>query len=161
MMRRYLPTLIAAGLALPALAQPAPTQPAPLPAATAAEITALSERAAREIKPGQPLVALPILSFGTYRAVLEYRQAGAPPAIHKTQAEIFHVVAGAGQLVTGGTLDGARDVDAANQSGTAIAGGSSRRVAAGDMLVIPAGVAHWFPSVEGRLVLISLKAPMP
>ncbi len=132
----------------------------PLPAATAAELTALTERAAREIKPGQALLALPVLSFGPYRAVLEYRQASAPPAVHKTQAEIFQVVAGAGQLVTGGRLDGLRAVDAANESGTGISGGSSRRVAAGDMLVVPAGMPHWFPSVEGRLVLISLKVPM-
>jgi mannose-6-phosphate isomerase-like protein (cupin superfamily) len=136
-------------------------EPAPLPAATAAEITALTEKAAATIKPGQPLVALPLLGFGPHRAVLEYRQAGAPAAVHTTQAEIFHVVSGAGQMVTGGTLDASRAVDAANQSGSGISGGSSRRVAAGDMIVVPSGVAHWIPSVEGRLVLISVKVPMP
>ena len=134
---------------------------APLPAATAAEIAALADKAAATIKPGQPLLALPLLGFGPHRAVLEYRQAGAPAAVHKTQAEIFHVVSGAGQLVTGGTLDAGRAVDATNESGTGISGGNSRRVAAGDMIVVPAGAPHWIPSVEGRLVLISVKVPMP
>ena len=138
-------------------ASPAPT----LPAATAAEINALTQKAAATIKPGQPLVALPILGFGSYSAVLEYRQAGAPAAVHKNRAEIFHVVDGAGQMVTGGTLDASRAADPVNKSGSGISGGSSRRVAAGDMVVVPAGVAHWIPSVEGRLVLISVKVPMP
>lgn len=130
-----------------------------LPAASAADIATLTEKAAATITPGQPLVALPILTFGNSRAMLEYRQAGAPASLHKDQAEIFHVVAGVGQMVTGGTLDGARAVDAANDSGTGISGGTSRRLAAGDMVVVPAGVAHWIPSVEGRLVLISTKVP--
>ena len=150
-----------AALAIVLLAGHVSAQPAPLPAATQAEIAALTGKAAASIRPDQPLLALPILGFGSYRATLEYRQAGAPPAVHANQAEVFHVVSGAGQLVTGGVLDGLRQVDAANQSGTGISGGSGRRVAAGDMLVVPAGVPHWFPSVEGRLVLISLKVPMP
>lgn len=150
--------LLAATLIVPPLA--AQTAPSEI-ATSAAQIAALSERAAREIKPGQPLVALPVMGVGPWRAMLEYRQAGAPASLHKTQIEIFHVVSGAGQLVTGGTLDSPRDVDAANQSATGITGGTSRRVAAGDMLVVPAGVPHWIPSVEGKLVLISLKVPAP
>ena len=131
------------------LAAPVAAQDAALPAATAAEIAALTQKAAATIKPGQPLVALPILGFGPYRAVLEYRQAGAPAAVHVDQAEIFHVVEGKGQMVTGGALEG-----------SGIKGGNSRQLAKGDMVVVPAGVAHWIPSVEGRLVLISTKVPM-
>jgi mannose-6-phosphate isomerase-like protein (cupin superfamily) len=154
-MRTPMIALLGALLAAPLAAQTA------LPAATAAEIAALADKAAATIKPGQPLLAQPLLGFGTYRAVLEYRQAGAPAAVHKTLAEVFQVVSGAGQLVTGGTLDGAKAVDASNDSGTGISGGSSRRLAPGDMVVVPAGVPHWIPSVEGRLVLISLKVQMP
>lgn len=157
MSMRVLAVLLATMIAGTAMA----AEPAPLPAATAAEIAALADKAAATIKPGQPLLALPLLGFGPHRAVLEYRQGGAPAAVHKTQAEIFHVVSGAGQLVTGGTLDGPRAVDATNESGSGISGGNSRRVAAGDMIVVPSGVPHWIPSVEGRLVLISVKVPMP
>ncbi|MFZ4380986.1 MAG: cupin domain-containing protein [Sandarakinorhabdus sp.] len=155
MTTRLLAMLAATLIAAPLSAQPAATT------ASAAEIAALTERAAREIKPGQPLLALPVMGVGPWRAMLEYRQAGAPASLHKTQIEIFQVVSGAGQFVTGGTLEGTRDVDAANQSGTGIAGGSSRRVATGDIMAVPAGVPHWIPSVEGRLVLISLKVPTP
>ena len=157
MTTRLLAALAATLIAAPLSAQPA--APATATTASAAEIAALSERAAREIKPGQPLVALPVMGVGPWRAMLEYRQAGAPASLHKTQIEIFQVVSGAGQFVTGGTLEGTRDVDAANQSGTGIAGGTSRRVATGDIMAVPAGTAHWIPSVEGRLVLISLKVP--
>ena len=159
MTTRLLAALAATLIAAPLSAQPA--APATATTASAAEIAALSERAAREIKPGQPLVALPVMGVGPWRAMLEYRQAGAPASLHKTQIEIFQVVSGAGQFVTGGTLEGTRDVDAANQSGTGIAGGTSRRVATGDIMAVPAGVPHWIPSVEGRLVLISLKVPTP
>lgn len=159
-MRRHLIALL---IALPTTPLAAQAPPAALPAATSADIAALAEKLAASIKPGQALLAQPLLGFGPYRAVMEYRQAGAPAAVHYTQAEIFQVVAGAGQLVTGGTLDGPRTANApsATETASGISGGSSRRLAVGDMVVVPAGVPHWIPSVEGRLVLISTKVPMP
>jgi quercetin dioxygenase-like cupin family protein len=69
------------------------------------------------------------------------------------------MIEGAGTLVTGGTLvnpqrrkDAAEVVTQVNgpgTSGTKIEGGVSRRIKAGDMVIIPAGTPHWWSEIEG------------
>lgn len=41
--------------------------------------------------------------------------------------------------------------DGPGESGTAIQGGTSQRVKAGDIVVIPAGTPHWFSAIEGSI----------
>jgi mannose-6-phosphate isomerase-like protein (cupin superfamily) len=79
-------------------------------------------------------------------------------ASHDKVSEVYHVLEGAGTLVTGGTLvspqrrEGASEVvtqiNGPGYSGTSIAGGVRRRIAKGDIVIIPAGTPHWFPEVE-------------
>ena len=42
-------------------------------------------------------------------------------------------------------------------SGTAIEGGVSRRIKAGDVVVIPAGVPHWFSRIEGSITYVVVR----
>ena len=82
-------------------------------------------------------------------------------ASHDKVSEVYHVLEGAGLLVTGGTLinpqrrAGASEVvtqiNGPGFSGTAIEGGVRRRIAKGDIVIIPAGTPHWFPEVEEDL----------
>jgi mannose-6-phosphate isomerase-like protein (cupin superfamily) len=82
-------------------------------------------------------------------------------AVHFKVTEIYHVIDGAGTLVTGGTMvnaknrppdsDAVKFEDGPGASGTAIQGGVSRRIKAGDIVVIPAGVPHWFSEIEGSI----------
>jgi quercetin dioxygenase-like cupin family protein len=46
-----------------------------------------------------------------------------------------------------------------NLSGTAIEGGTSRRVAKGDFVMVPENTPHWFTGIEGTLVLMSVHVP--
>ncbi len=79
-------------------------------------------------------------------------------ASHDKVSEVYHVLEGSGTLVTGGTLvnpqrreSGAEVVTQINGpgvSGTAIEGGVSRRIAKGDVVIIPAGTPHWFPEIQ-------------
>lgn len=79
-------------------------------------------------------------------------------ASHDLVSEVYHVLEGAGTLVTGGTLiaqerraDSASNVVTINGpgfSGKGIEGGVSRRIAKGDVVIIPAGTPHWFPEVQ-------------
>ena len=79
-------------------------------------------------------------------------------ASHDKVSEVYHVLEGAGTLVTGGTLvnpqrrEGTAEVvtqiNGPGYSGTSIAGGVRRRIAKGDIVIIPAGTPHWFPEVE-------------
>ena len=84
------------------------------------------------------------------------RPASAPGGAiqHANQTEIYRVVEGSGTLVTGGELIDSQPLDpegnvvtqltGPSSYGSGIRGGETRQVVAGDMVIIPAGVAHGF-----------------
>jgi mannose-6-phosphate isomerase-like protein (cupin superfamily) len=74
---------------------------------------------------------------------------------HQTSVtEIYYMLEGAGTLVTDGSLTEERSTGTSpntgrpNFGGTAIAGGVSRRVVPGDVIVIPGNVPHWWSELE-------------
>jgi mannose-6-phosphate isomerase-like protein (cupin superfamily) len=126
-----------------------------------ADVTAMIDRAKRERKPDQAIFVQPILQLAPYTANLEYRVAGvmANASAHEAAAELFYVIDGAGTLVTGGTLRDEKRTNPTNRMGTAIDGGTERRIAKGDYIVVPEGTPHWFIKIDGTLVMMSLHLP--
>jgi mannose-6-phosphate isomerase-like protein (cupin superfamily) len=92
-----------------------------------------------------------------------HRPAGARggSAAHDLVTEVYHVLEGAGTLVTGGRMLGAQrreagagvvvEINGPGYSGSAIEGGVSRRIERGDVVIIPAGTPHWWTEVEEAL----------
>jgi mannose-6-phosphate isomerase-like protein (cupin superfamily) len=88
-------------------------------------------------------------------------------AVHFKVTEIYHVMEGAGTLVTGGTMVNAkmrpadalsvRLEDGPGASGTSIQGGVTRKIKAGDVVVIPAGVPHWFSEIDGSITYVVMR----
>ncbi|HEX9723795.1 MAG TPA: hypothetical protein VGC53_05890 [Vicinamibacteria bacterium] len=88
-------------------------------------------------------------------------------ASHDTVTEVYHVLEGAGTLVTGGALVAPerRDEKASTVvtingpgiSGKGIEGGVRRRIAKGDVVIIPAGTPHWFPEVQEDITYIVVR----
>lgn len=79
---------------------------------------------------------------------------------------VVRILDGAGKFVTGGKLIDpkrmpAADPDAAvigpGQRGKSILGGESRRVSAGDMVIIPAGVPHGFSEIETPITYLVIR----
>lgn len=80
---------------------------------------------------------------------------------HEKLTEVYYVLQGAGTLVTGGTQIDASAIDPSSatyreltgpsHTGSGIERGVSRRIQPGDVVIIPAGVAHWFSEVEGTI----------
>ncbi len=62
--------------------------------------------------------------------------------MHETEAELFYVIDGSGVVVLGGKLTGEKRTNAHNLSGDAIEGGESRKVAKGDVFIVPQGEPH-------------------
>lgn len=118
-----------------------------------------------------PLPNIRVVNAGGYNvAVGAIHRKQTPPgvaAVHFKVTEIYHVTDGAGTLVTGGTMIDAkmRPADAISvkledgpgASGSGIQGGVSRRVKAGDVVVIPAGVPHWFSQIEGSITYVVVR----
>jgi mannose-6-phosphate isomerase-like protein (cupin superfamily) len=124
------------------------------------EIIALIDKAKADRKGEAPLVAEPILLLAPYRAMLEYRPATAPAALHEKDAELMVVLEGAGNIVTGGKLVDEKRVNADNLSGTSIADGNSQTVVKGDMLIVPANTPHQvIPAGQAPIVLMTLHVP--
>jgi mannose-6-phosphate isomerase-like protein (cupin superfamily) len=142
--------------------QPASQAPAPPRLfAGSADVTAMIAKAKAERKPDQPNFIQPILQLAPFNANLEYRVGGvnAPASVHEREAEMFYVVDGSGTLVTGGTLHEEKRTNADNLTGSAIDGGTPRRVAKGDWVMVPEKTAHWFTQIDGTLVLMSIHLP--
>jgi mannose-6-phosphate isomerase-like protein (cupin superfamily) len=129
--------------------------------AGSADVTAMIAKAKRERKPDQPNFIQPIVQLAPYSANLEYRVAAvsAPASVHEREAEMFYVVEGAGTLVTGGTLRDEKRTNAENLTGSGIDGGTPRRVAKGDWVMVPEKTPHWFTEIAGALVLMSIHLP--
>jgi mannose-6-phosphate isomerase-like protein (cupin superfamily) len=161
-MRVVMIGLAVAFVACPLSAQaPAPPAQTMKLVASSADVAALMAKAKSERKEGQPLVSQPLLQFAPYAANLEYRASVGPAAIHQTEAEMFYVVDGAATMVTGGKLVDEKRTNAANLSGTGIEGGTSRRIAKGDFIVVPENTAHWFSAIDGSITLMSLHLTRP
>ena len=149
-------SLIAA-MTLPSAAQSAPD--ATKLFTSSADVQALIAKAKAERKEGQPMVSEPILKLAPYNVDLEYRAGVRPPSIHEHEAEILYVIEGSGTFVMGGKLVNEVRTDPANPTGTSIEGGTTRSVAKGDFILVPQGTPHWFNTVHGTLVTMSLHVP--
>ena len=126
---------------------------------SAADVQALIAKAKSDRKGEQPIVAERILQLAPYNANLEYRAAVGPASVHETEAEMFYVIDGSATMVTGGKLTGETRTNPANLSGKGIEGGESRSIAKGDFIIVPEGTPHWFSSINGVLVLMSVHVP--
>ena len=128
---------------------------------SAADVQAMIEKAKNERKSDQPNFIQPILQAAPYNVNLEYRVQGIDtnPNIHDVEAEIVYVVDGAGVLTIGGKLRDERRTNDKNRTGSKLEGGTPRRIAKGDYVMIPENTAHSFTQVEGRLVIMSVHIP--
>jgi mannose-6-phosphate isomerase-like protein (cupin superfamily) len=151
--------LLAASIAL---ALPAQAQERQVPTklfASASEVEAALAKSRAEHKPGNNVTVL--ASVGPYPAQLEYRIPGSPPSasVHKAQAEFIYIIAGGCTLITGGTLVDPKD-NGANMGGTGIAGGTPRKVAKGDYIMVPPNTPHQYSDIQGELAMVTLHMPM-
>jgi mannose-6-phosphate isomerase-like protein (cupin superfamily) len=138
-------------------AVPVVAQTAPADVASAAEIRA--KVAAMAARMGKSTFAYePLVKDGATVAALEYWKAPGKPAVHPDEAEYALVIEGSGTLVSGGTMADAKESRPGLVEGSRIDGGTTRRLGAGDVILVPAGVPHWF-GIDGKLVLLGMKLP--
>jgi len=83
---------------------------------------------------------------------------------HQTNVtEVYYMLKGAGVLVTGGTLrkplkSHPSEMGAwTDVTSDTIEGGASRRIAKGDVVIIPGGVPHMWASLEGDITYLIVR----
>jgi mannose-6-phosphate isomerase-like protein (cupin superfamily) len=76
--------------------------------------------------------------------------------VHPFSTEIYYIIEGTGSLVTGGTLvlPLAPSADPDVVRSRTIKDGVTRKVATGDVIVVPPGTAHWFSAIDGTITYL-------
>lgn len=155
--------ILSSALAAAALlvAAPAAAQTAADPTAFAAakDVQVQIKAMLAEMKPGQGFAWKPLVRDGSNNAAIEIWKKPGKPAVHPDQAEYAIVLEGAGTLVSGGTMPDREMRNPTLVEGSRIDGGTTRTLAPGDVILVPAGVPHWFGITGERLVLLGIKLP--
>jgi len=151
---------IALLLVTAAMPSPAAAQAASEPVvAGRAEIQAQTQAMLAEMKPDQGFMWRPVLRDGKTVAAIEIWKKPGRPAVHPTEAEYAIVLEGSGTLISGGTLNDAKTSNPGLVEGSRIENGATRSLGPGDVILIPAGVPHWFGITGERLILLGVKLP--
>ena len=94
---------------------------------------------------------------GNYMVHVSRREAPGMAEIHTKDADIVYVLDGTATLITGGTAVEAKTTAPDELRGAAITGGDTRELKKGDVVIIPAGVPHWFKEVTNPFLYYVVK----
>jgi mannose-6-phosphate isomerase-like protein (cupin superfamily) len=125
--------------------------PAPSTFLSDAEVWATLKETA---KTASDMHTAPVKNTDHYRINVVQRTKPQGAIAHPGFIEVHHIIEGSGTLIVGGTI--VRAPGAAAGSAT-IDGGVSRRVAKGDVVLVPAGAPHWYKDLEGTLTYLEVR----
>jgi unsaturated rhamnogalacturonyl hydrolase len=77
--------------------------------------------------------------------------------LHEKETDVFYIVEGSATFVTGGKMVDPKTTGPGEVRGSAIEGGEARTLSKDDVIVIPAGVPHWFKDVQGTFLYFVVK----
>jgi glc operon protein GlcG len=101
----------------------------------------------------------PIVETADYKVHASRRTGPGQAEVHERDTDVIRVTSGSAVLVTGGRVVDPQTTAAGEIRGTAIDGGDARSLQAGDVVVVPHGVPHWFREVPGPLTYYVVKVP--
>jgi uncharacterized protein GlcG (DUF336 family) len=102
----------------------------------------------------------PLVETAGYKIHASRRAGPGMGELHERDTDVIYVVDGGATLVTGGTLVDGRTTARDEIRGTAIAGGESRQLVKGDVIVVPYGTPHWFKEVKAPFLYYVVKVTM-
>jgi hypothetical protein len=77
--------------------------------------------------------------------------------VHTLDTDLIHVLEGSAVFVTGGSVVSPKRTAEDEIRGESIAGGETRVLAKGDVIIVPAGTPHWFQDVRGPVLYYTVK----
>jgi mannose-6-phosphate isomerase-like protein (cupin superfamily) len=114
------------------------------------------DKVAAALAKGGPLVTAPdLLVSGSHRD-----KAG-QVEVHDKETDVIYVVDGDATFVTGGTMIGGKATKPGQSLGTDIKGGDTHHLSKGDVIVVPAGIPHWFKEVPHSVSYYVVKVLKP
>ena len=113
-----------------------------------------AENVAKSFAEGAVLFAEPSVNYMIHTS---RRTAAGMAEVHTQDTDLIHVLEGSATFVTGGTVVAPRNIAADEIRGSAIDGGETRMLAPGDVIIVPAGMPHWFKAVRGPVLYYTVK----
>jgi mannose-6-phosphate isomerase-like protein (cupin superfamily) len=89
-------------------------------------------------------------SYANYTFNVAHREGSGEAEYHATQADVFVVQSGEATLIVGGELVDGKTTAPNEMRAASILGGTERKLAAGDVVTIPAKVAHQLKLDAGK-----------
>lgn len=102
-----------------------------------------------------------LVDAGNYMVHASHRDGPGQAEVHSEDTDIIYVLCGTAEFVTGGRVDEAGEVGPGEIRGRAITGGEARKLAPGDVMIVPNGVPHWFRSIDGPFDYYVVKVRRP
>jgi mannose-6-phosphate isomerase-like protein (cupin superfamily) len=90
-----------------------------------------------------------------------HRDAPGGAEVHEKGTDILYLVEGEATLVTGGTMVNAKPTAPGELRGTEIRDGREQHLVKGDLILIPAGVPHWFKEITRSTSYLTVKVLKP
>ncbi len=90
-----------------------------------------------------------------------HREKAGQVEVHDKETDIMYVIDGEATFVTGGTLVGGKVTKPGQSVGTDITSGDTHHLTKGDVIVVPAGVPHWFKEVPHSVSYYVVKVLKP
>jgi mannose-6-phosphate isomerase-like protein (cupin superfamily) len=133
--------------------------PAPAPAAYFSE-AALMATLKEAAKAAPAMHTAPIKLADHYRINVVRRTSAQGAIAHPDGTEVHHIIEGTATFVSGGTIVRATGAGGRGESAR-IEGGESRRVAKGDVILVPAGTPHWYKDLDGSITYLEVRFDLP
>ena len=93
----------------------------------------------------------PLLETDRYKLHASRREAAGQAEVHARDTDVFYVVSGSATIVTGGRVLAPKTVGPDEVRGSGLENGRAQTLQAGDVIVIPSGVPHWFKEVPAPM----------
>ena len=100
---------------------------------------------------------MPLTEVTNYKVHASRRTEPGVAEVHTKDTDIIYMLEGSATLVTGGTVVDGKTTAPDEIRGKEISGGDTRNLAPGDVIIVPAGVPHWFKEVKGPVLYYVVK----
>jgi uncharacterized protein GlcG (DUF336 family)/mannose-6-phosphate isomerase-like protein (cupin superfamily) len=91
---------------------------------------------------------MPLVEVSGYKVHASHRDTAGMAEVHVRDTDIIYVLEGSAKFVTGGMVIDGKTTEENEIRGASIQGGEERRLAVGDVIIVPNGTPHWFKEVK-------------
>ena len=122
----------------------------------------LTDQQVRDVEIGRAHIGIGIV----HRGKLD-KPAPNSVAEHDLVSEVYHVISGSATLVLGPDIVGRQrrpatlrtvvEFNGPGNNGSEIRNGVTHQIAAGDVVIIPAGTGHWFTRIEDHITYLMIR----